>query len=65
MVAKINHDEATFKQLIKDGGSVFLRPLNSAYPMMDVYRARLRIVGRVVEKVKRYLWEGDGEQTAR
>jgi SOS-response transcriptional repressor LexA len=54
VVAKINHDEATFKQLIKDGGSVFLRPLNSAYPIMDVTGRDLRIVGRVVEKVKRY-----------
>lgn len=54
VVAKINHDEATFKQLIKDGGSVFLRPLNSAYPVMDVTGRDLRIVGRVVEKVKRY-----------
>lgn len=54
VVAKINHDEATFKQLIKDGGSVFLRPMNSAYPMMDVTGRDVRIVGRVVEKVKRY-----------
>jgi SOS-response transcriptional repressor LexA len=54
VVAKINHDEATFKQLIKDGGSVFLRPLNNAYPVMDVTGRDLRIVGRVVEKVKRY-----------
>jgi SOS-response transcriptional repressor LexA len=54
VVAKINNDEATFKQLIKDGGSVFLRPLNSAYPIMDVTGRDLRIVGRVVEKVKRY-----------
>lgn len=54
VVAKINHDEATFKQLIRDGGSVFLRPLNSAYPIMDVTGRDLRIVGRVVEKVKRY-----------
>lgn len=54
VVAKINHDEATFKQLVKDGGSVYLRPLNSAYPVMDVTGRDLRIVGRVVEKVKRY-----------
>lgn len=54
VIAKINHDEATFKQLIKDGGSVFLRPLNGAYPVMDVTGRDLRIVGRVVEKVKRY-----------
>ena len=44
VVAKINHDEATFKQLIKDGGSVFLRPLNGAYPVMDVTGRDLRIV---------------------
>lgn len=54
VIAKINHDEATFKQLIRDGGSVFLRPINDAYPLMDVTGRDLRIVGRVVEKVKRY-----------
>ncbi len=54
VVAKINHDEATFKQLIKDGGRVFLRPLNNTYPMIDVTGRDLRIVGRVMEKLKKY-----------
>ena len=55
VVAKINHDEATFKQLIKDGGNIYLRPLNSAYPVIAVPPEKeFRIIGRVVEKVKRY-----------
>lgn len=55
VVAKINHDEATFKQLIRDGGSIYLRPLNSAYPVIVVSPNKsFRIIGRVVEKVKRY-----------
>ena len=55
VVAKINHEEATFKQLIKDGGRVYLRPLNSAYPVINVPEDKaFRIIGRVVEKVKRY-----------
>jgi SOS-response transcriptional repressor LexA len=55
VVAKINHDEATFKQLLRDGGSIYLRPLNSAYPVIVVPPDKsFRIIGRVVEKVKRY-----------
>jgi SOS-response transcriptional repressor LexA len=55
VVAKINHEEATFKQLIRDGGSIYLRPLNSAYPVIVVPPDKsFRIIGRVVEKVKRY-----------
>ncbi len=54
VVAKINHDEATFKQLLLDAGEVFLRPLNSAYPVISVKDKGFRVVGRVVEKVKRY-----------
>ncbi|MFA5905170.1 MAG: S24 family peptidase [Desulfobacula sp.] len=54
VIAKINRDEATFKQLIKDGGRVYLRPINDAYPLMDVTGLDLRIVGRVVARFKSY-----------
>ncbi len=55
VVAKINHDEATFKQLINDGGNIYLRPLNNAYPVIAVPPEKeFRVIGRVVEKVKRY-----------
>jgi len=55
VVAKINDDEATFKQFIVDGGNVYLRPLNSDYPIIVVPKDKsFVIVGRIVEKVKRY-----------
>lgn len=49
-----NGEEATFKQLILDGQSVFLKPLNERYPIKDVTGIEIRIVGVVVEKRKRY-----------
>lgn len=53
VIAK-NGDEATFKQLIIDGSSVFLKPLNERYPIKDMTGIEMRIVGVVVEKRKRY-----------
>lgn len=50
VVAKINHSEATFKQLILDADRTFLKPLNERYPVMDVTDRDLRIVGVVTEK---------------
>jgi SOS-response transcriptional repressor LexA len=50
VVAKINHSEATFKQLIHDADRTFLKPLNERYPVMDVTDRELRIVGVVTEK---------------
>jgi SOS-response transcriptional repressor LexA len=53
IVAK-NGDLATFKQLVYDGSSVFLKPLNDRYPIRDMTGIEFRIVGVVVEKRKRY-----------
>jgi SOS-response transcriptional repressor LexA len=53
IVAK-NGAEATFKQLVMDGQSVFLKPLNERYPIRDMTGIEFRIVGVVVEKRKRY-----------
>lgn len=53
IIAK-NGLEATFKQLVIDGSSVYLKPLNDRYPVRDVTGQPLRIVGVVVEKRKRY-----------
>ena len=53
IIAKNGH-EATFKQLVIDGSSVYLKPLNDRYPVRDVTGQPLRIVGVVVEKRKRY-----------
>ena len=33
VIARNEHHEATFKQLIKDGGDWYLRPLNGRYPV--------------------------------
>lgn len=54
VVAQNTLGQATIKQLIKDDRGVFLRPLNSAYPVMDVTGQELPFMGRVVEKQKRY-----------
>ena len=45
--------EATFKQLIIDGGQKFLRPLNAHYPVMAI-NGNATIVGVVVAKMKTY-----------
>jgi len=53
VVAK-NGDDATFKQLVRDGRQVFLKPLNSRYPIKDMTDIDFRIVGVVREKRNRY-----------
>lgn len=59
VIAKIDgggdgNGEATFKQFIKDGDMVFLRPINDRYPIIDMTNKKFRIVGVVVEKRKTY-----------
>ena len=49
-----NNGEATFKQFVRDGNSVFLRPLNDKYPLMDMTGKKFKIVGCVVQKTKEY-----------
>lgn len=53
IIAK-NGDEATFKQLVIDGSSVFLKPLNPRYPIKDMTGVEFRIIGVVVFKGKGY-----------
>lgn len=54
VIVKRNGDgEATFKQLVKDGGELFLRPLNPQYPMLKL-RETDQICGVVREKVMRF-----------
>ena len=36
VIVRQNGGEATFKQLIKDGAQIFLKPLNSRYPIMNL-----------------------------
>lgn len=54
VIVKRNGDgEATFKQLVKDGGELFLRPLNPQYPMLKLKETD-QICGVVREKVMRF-----------
>jgi len=60
VIAKIDggpdgNGEATFKRLIRDGGRTYLKPVNNAYPIMDMTGREFRIVGVVVEKRKEYV----------
>lgn len=52
VIAKNGDGEATFKQLIRDGGDFYLKPLNDRYPIKPLGNAR--IIGVVREAVKRY-----------
>lgn len=48
-----NGDEATFKQLVKDGGDWYLKPLNPRYPLKPL-ESTCSIVGVVREAVWRF-----------
>lgn len=52
VIAKNGDDEATFKQLVRDGADLYLKPLNPRYPIRALGHSR--IVGVVREAVKRY-----------
>lgn len=49
VVARINGDMATFKQLVIDGGRTYLKPLNERYKIIDVTGQPLEIIGPVKE----------------
>lgn len=50
VVAKDVHtQQATFKQLTTDGGRWYLRPLNPAYPTIEIDDPHMRVIGRVIE----------------
>ena len=53
VIAK-NGEEATFKQLVIDGSSVYLKPANERYPIKDMTGLDFVIVGVVVEKRKKF-----------
>ena len=48
-----NGDEATFKQLIKDGTDWYLKPLNERYPIKPL-DPNMRIIGVVREVVRKF-----------
>ncbi|MGB5230446.1 MAG: S24 family peptidase [Desulfoprunum sp.] len=53
VIAK-NGADATFKQLVRDGANVLLKPANDRYPIKDVTGQPVKIVGVVVGKQKQY-----------
>lgn len=54
VVAKVNEHEATFKKIFIDLTGIYLIPINKEYGKINVTEMKWRIVGRVVEKVKKY-----------
>ncbi len=53
IIAK-NGEEATFKQIVVDGPNTYLKPLNKGYKPIDMTGKDFRIVGVVIQKVKKY-----------
>ena len=50
VVAKdVQTQQATFKKLTTDGGRWFLRPLNPAYPTLEIDDPSIRVIGKVTE----------------
>lgn len=50
VVAKdVTSQQATFKKLVHDGGRWFLKPLNPAYPIVEIDDPAIRVIGRVIE----------------
>jgi len=55
IVKNEDNSEATFKQLDKYGDILILHPLNPKYPDIELTpRHKVRIIGKLVEKRKRY-----------
>lgn len=52
VIALNESNETTFKQLLKDGGDFYLKPLNTRYPIKPMGTAR--IIGVVREFTKRF-----------
>ena len=50
IIAKNGDEETTFKQLVKDGGDWYLKPLNPRYPMKPLGKSTIIGVLRAVEK---------------
>lgn len=50
VIAKNGDEESTFKQLVKDGGDWYLKPLNPRYPMKPLGKSAIVGVVRAVER---------------
>ncbi|KQW39197.1 hypothetical protein ASC76_09940 [Rhizobacter sp. Root404] len=52
VIALNTENQTTFKQLVRDGGEYFLKPLNPRYPIKPLGSAR--IIGVIREFTKRF-----------
>lgn len=52
VIAKNGNEEVTFKQLVKDGGQYYLRPINERYPIQPL--GEFHVIGVVREAVRRF-----------
>lgn len=53
VIAKNGDNEATFKQLVRDGGDLYLKPLNERYPLKLLGDARIiGVVRQVLENFR-------------
>lgn len=50
VIVRQNHDDATFKQLVKDGYRAYLKPLNPRYPVIEM--APDAVICGVVKRVE-------------
>ena len=50
VIAKNEHEETTFKQLVRDGADWYLNPLNTRYPIKPLGESSIIGVVRAVEK---------------
>lgn len=50
IIAKNGEEETTFKQLVRDGGDWYLKPLNDRYPIKPLGKATIVGVVRAVER---------------
>jgi SOS-response transcriptional repressor LexA len=50
VIAKNGDGESTFKQIIRDGGDLYLKPLNPRYPIKPLGKAVIVGVVRAVER---------------
>lgn len=49
VVARDPQNRPTFRQLVGDGASWYLRPLNQAYPTVEIDDPDMRVIGTVIE----------------
>lgn len=52
VIARNGDDEATFKQLVKDGADYYLKPINDRYPIKPL--GNYHVIGVVRELVRRF-----------